>query len=138
MFEKLIIFSNTFPNLVLAISVTLLCVLVLEYIKGGKVISVHALVRLINDSKVFVVDIRPEKDYKLGRIKNAVNIPNGKFQNALPLLNKHKNNQIVLVCATGFSSRSAAEKLAILGFQVSRLAGGIASWSESNIPLVKK
>ena len=94
--------------------------------------------RLINDASVTIVDIRADKDYSSGRIEGSTHIPANKTNEQMPFFRKQKHKTIVLVCATGFSSRAIAEKLLIEGLQVKRLSGGIANWSESNMPMTRK
>ena len=53
-------------------------------------------------------------------------------------LDKHKSSPIILVDAMGQQAGSAGRQLRAAGFEnVMRLNGGISSWKESSLPLVK-
>ncbi len=54
-----------------------------------------------------VVDVREDHEWEMGHGKNSINIPLSRFQKELPKLTKHKNEKIVLVCASGGRSSMA-------------------------------
>lgn len=122
--------------------VSLLLVLVTAFIilesrKGGASISFHEATRLINGGQAVVVDVREAKDYKAGHIVDSVNVPYTAINERYKQLNKHQNKQLIVVDKMGQHAGAAGKILRDKGFNTVRLQGGIAEWSQQNLPLVK-
>jgi len=93
---------------------------------------------MINREKATVIDIRSKADFNKGHLLGSINIPASEIKNADKELEKHKQNPIVLVDANGMQASAAAQQLQKTGFtQVSRLQGGIVSWTNDNLPVHK-
>ncbi len=81
----------------------------------------------ISQEKVSVIDVRTEREYSHGHIKGAKTCPLGRIESYISQF--QKENQVILICATGHRSRAAAAKLLRSGFtSVSHLEGGMRSW----------
>jgi len=105
---------------------------------GGPKISTTSLVTLVNRDSALVVDVRETKDFNLGHIAGALNMPYASVDSRLGELVAFKDKPLVLVCKMGQHSGAVGKKLKSQGFQdVRRLAGGMSEWSASNLPLVK-
>ena len=79
------------------------------------------------------------KEYNLGHIAGAKSFPATSFDARLGELDGFKKKTLVLVCKMGQHSGPLGKKLKALGFEdIRRLAGGMAEWSASNLPVVKK
>ncbi|NCX96757.1 MAG: rhodanese-like domain-containing protein, partial [Chitinophagia bacterium] len=91
---------------------------------------------LLNGQNAKVIDIRTSQNYKQGHILNSKNIPwLGQDENAFK---PFQNEAIVLVCQQGQQAARLADKLKVQGFeQVSILEGGLSSWQNDNLPMVK-
>ncbi|TKI04015.1 rhodanese-like domain-containing protein [Martelella alba] len=102
-------------------------------------ISRGEAIRLINKEEAVVVDLRPRDDYRKGHIANAINLTAAEIKNgSLGELDKAKAKPVIIVCATGTTSREPAEKLYKTGFErVYVLKEGISGWSGENLPLVR-
>lgn len=94
---------------------------------------------LINRSKATIVDVREAKDFSLGHLPDAKNIPFAEFDQRIGELDKFKSKTMVVVCQTGgMRASTAASKLTKAGFtDVVTLDGGIAAWKKANLPLAK-
>ena len=68
---------------------------------------------LINNGAT-IVDVRTKDEYRLGHIKNSVNIPLDKLGNSLGKLDKNK--PVITCCASGMRSASAKSILKANGF----------------------
>lgn len=118
--------------------VVLLILLILhEMRKGGKSLTSSQLTALINSGEGFVVDIRPKKDFSSGHIVDSLNIPQDKMATRMSELDKHKSKTIVLVDAMGQHAGTTARELKKAGFNVAKLSGGISTWRNDNLPVVK-
>ncbi|RPG50083.1 MAG: rhodanese-like domain-containing protein [Gammaproteobacteria bacterium TMED1] len=106
--------------------------------QGGPKISTTSLVTLVNRDSALVIDVRETKDFNLGHIAGALNIPYASVDARLGELVSYKDRPLVLVCKMGQHSGTVGKKLKSSGFQdIRRLSGGMSEWSASNLPIVK-
>ena len=107
--------------------------------QGGVKVSPSELVGLVNRNDASVLDLRDLKDYNLGHIAGSKSFPASSFDARGGELEGFKKKTLVLVCKMGQHSGPLGKKLKALGFEdIRRLAGGMAEWTASNLPLVKK
>lgn len=93
-------------------------------------------VKLINNDAV-VIDLRSAEAFGRGHIVNAKNIPFDELTARSGALDKYKSKRIVTVCDVGTTSGKAVQLLQKSGIKdVYGLRGGIAAWSQANLPLV--
>mgnify|MGYP002883283571 CR=1 FL=1 len=105
---------------------------------GGPKIGTSSLVNLVNRDGAIVIDVRETKDFNLGHIAGALNIPFASVDARLGELSNYKDRPLVLVCKMGQQSGAVGKKLKSNGFEdVRRLSGGMSEWSASNLPLIK-
>jgi rhodanese-related sulfurtransferase len=94
-------------------------------------------VRLQN-SGALLVDVRDSKDYEAGHIIEARHIPAAEIASRAESLKKFKEKPVIVYCDAGFTSAGAARQLRASGFtKVVTLSGGLNSWRQENLPLVK-
>lgn len=122
----------------LVFALLLLISIIQTMTSGSQSLTPLLATQLINKEGAQVVDLRSVADFNKGHIHGAVNIPFTKLKDSTKDLEKYKESPIIMVCATGMQSGSAAILLRKQGFQhVHKLKGGIASWSGDNLPLIK-
>ncbi len=91
----------------------------------------------IND-KISLIDVRTEKEYKNGHIKNAKQISYYSRGFRGKLLQLPKNEPVYLYCYSGARSSKAANILAENGYKnVYNLERGIMEWKSKDLPLTK-
>lgn len=137
--------NNYIIYLIIAILVIVLCIVIYisftkknninDKINGKqdityKTISFEEMERLISTSKIsnyVILDVRTEEEYKEGRIKNSILIPDYEIEN---VLNKvpDKDTYIFVYCRSGNRSKKAAVKLNNMGYKNVYDAGGIISY----------
>lgn len=105
-----------------------------------KVIDNAQAIHMINKENAIIIDIRSADNFKKGHITDAHNIlPIDIKNSSSKLIEKFKENSIILIDENGLSSASIGETLIKQGFlNVSVLKDGIAGWNGENLPLVKK
>jgi len=105
-----------------------------------KQISPQQLTFLVNREEGKVVDIRAEKEFKLGHILDSLHLASEKAnKNDFSSLEKHKDKPIIVVCAAGMTAAKVAEQLFKAGFtKVSLLKGGMNAWVNAGLPVAKK
>lgn len=106
---------------------------------GGKNISVAEATLLINRQDALVVDVRETAEWSAGHIPAARHLPLSQFAKHLVEIEKSKDKPIILVCASGNRSSTAARMLQKAGFpQVFNLTGGMRAWLDAGLPVSKK
>jgi rhodanese-related sulfurtransferase len=108
-----------------------------EFTRGGPRLSVHELTRAVNCDGAIILDVRDSKEFNVGHIVDAINIPYTKMDGNLDKLNKHRDKQIIIVDKIGQHAGAVSQQLTAKGFVVTRLRGGIAEWQQQNLPLIK-
>jgi rhodanese-related sulfurtransferase len=105
---------------------------------GGKGLSPTEATIWINRRKAYVLDLRPEELFKVGRLPGAKSIKTSEIATAIEKLKLDRKHPVVLVCETGAQSRKALAEVQKFGFaEVGVLQGGVQAWKEAALPLVK-
>ena len=106
--------------------------------KGGSgAVSTADAVRLINQEKAVLIDVREPDEFAAGHAAGARNVPLGTLDGAKGLPS-NKSVPLVLMCATGARASRAAGQLRKAGYaSVHALAGGNAAWREASLPTEK-
>ena len=119
--------------------------LVSEALNEVKTISAEEALKLSNEDKCTLIDIREKGELdKTGRIENSNHIPRGMLEFWLdpegPYFKSGKidmSKEMVLFCAGGLRSALAAKSLKEMGFEkVSHIDGGFAAISQSDFKIV--
>ncbi|NQZ22404.1 MAG: rhodanese-like domain-containing protein [Colwellia sp.] len=105
-----------------------------------KKISTQELTFLVNRQEGVIVDIRTEKEFKASRIIDSKNLVKEKVtNNDFATLENYKDKPIIVVCTAGITAATVASQMLKAGFtKVSLLKGGMNSWVNAGLPLVKK
>ena len=104
---------------------------------SGLPIPTSELVQLMNSKEAILVDVRPASDFNAGHVFGAINIPHSQLVGRISELEKHRDKLIVVADEMGQHAGSAGKLLKTNGFQVRRLNGGISSWRQDSLPLVR-
>ena len=119
--------------------------LVSEALKEVKTITTEEALKLSNEDKCNLIDIREKGELdNTGRVENSNHIPRGMLEFWLdpesPYFKNGKldmNKEMVLFCAGGLRSALAAKALKEMGFEkVSHIDGGFAAISQSDFKIV--
>jgi rhodanese-related sulfurtransferase len=105
---------------------------------GGKGLSPTEATIWINRRKAYVLDLRSEEAFKVGRLPGAKLINAADISGAIEKLKLDRKNPVVLVCDSGVESRKLVAEVQKLGFaEVGALDGGVQAWKAAALPLVK-
>ena len=119
--------------------------LVSEALKEVKTITTEEALKLSNEGKCNLIDIREKGELdNTGRVENSNHIPRGMLEFWLdpesPYFKNGKldmNKEMVLFCAGGLRSALAVKSLNGMGFKkVSHIDGGFAAISQSDFKIV--
>ncbi len=131
-------------NMVLSLVwVILVVVIVMNFIKAKmakyKAVTPLEVTHLINKEDGVVVDIRSGDEFKQGHITGSINVLESEIKSgSVPNLEKYKNSPIIVVCKSGMTAQGSSSELVKAGFEkVYLLKGGILSWTEAKMPLVR-
>ncbi len=137
--DQYIEFASNHYLLVLAlatVSFLLIQDLLENSFSGFKRLSPLMAVTKMNSTDLVVVDVREPHEFVKGHIKDAINIPLGKFDEQLPTLKPYQDKDILIVCQTGARSAPACKSLIKAGFtKVYNLTGGMQSWEDNKLPI---
>ncbi|MDC0907657.1 rhodanese-like domain-containing protein [Candidatus Pelagibacter ubique] len=118
--------------------------LVAEALREIKTISPEQALKLSNENKCNLIDIREKGELdKSGRVENSHHIPRGMLEFWLDPESPYFKNgkldmekEIVLFCAGGLRSALAAKSLKEMGFEnVSHIEGGFAAINQSDFKI---
>ena len=101
----------------------------------GKVqkLSCEELTKLLNNSKINLIDFRTAEEFNSGHIVTAKNLSLEDIEK----IDTKNNNPFVTYANTDSDALKGALKFSKLGIQqVFYLEGGIKSWIENNMPLI--
>lgn len=130
--------SLLFVGLLLVI-VLLLQTVFSDVTRKFKLISPPEAISLINREDAVIIDTRNKAEFKAGHISDAILIPFPEIKDSADKLNKYEGRPLLFYCKTGTRSDEACKVLSKQGFdKLYALSGGIQSWEDSNMPLVKK
>jgi len=124
-------------NIILFIALAILVLLIINLETKslfGKVqkLSCDELTKLLNNSKITLIDFRTKDEFNSGHIITAKNL---KFED-IGKLDTKNNNAFVAYANTDSDALKGATQFSKLGIQqVFYLEGGIKSWIENNMPL---
>lgn len=86
--------------------------------------------KMQNEEKFILIDVREPGEYQGFNI-GATLIPLGDFPSAIPKLEEHKNEEIIIHCRSGKRSDTAKMMLVQSGFtNVRNVLGGMLAWQE--------
>jgi rhodanese-related sulfurtransferase len=138
--NRLFEYTTNHPFLVAAAAILFILALVFELrqrARGTSLIGPNDAIRLAN-SGAAILDVRSASEYQAGHIIEARHIPSTELASRAESLKKYKEKPVLIYCDNGFASAAAARALKALGFtQVVTLRGGLQSWRQENLPLVK-
>lgn len=112
--------------------------LVNRVVKPGREVGPVQAVQLINRSDAVVIDVREVAEFNAGHIAGARHIPQAQLAGRVQELDKVKGKPLIVTCASGNRSRSAAALLQKHGHaDVFNLEGGLAAWRQAGMPVEK-
>lgn len=122
-------------------AITLVLLMFVEFIRARRnqvAVDVPRMVQLINRENAVIIDIRSNDLFKKGHINDARSLASKDLTTNTKVIDKFKKRPLVVVCATGLDSQKIAAFLSRQGYNAFALSGGIRSWSEAQLPLIKQ
>jgi rhodanese-related sulfurtransferase len=91
----------------------------------GSSVSAHRAVELVREGAT-MLDVRERSEWTTGHAPQALHVPLGDIAKAPRRL--PQDRPVVVVCASGMRSRTAAKHLRNHGFDAASISGGMAAW----------
>ena len=93
---------------------------------------------LMSRSKPLILDVRDATEFAAGHIQGAKNIPLAELASRVKEIEKFKDKPVLVHCQRGMRAKSACSILRAQQFsQLHNLQGGLDTWSEAKLPLIK-
>ena len=110
---------------------------VIEYRQPNyREISAKEAAELINNISPLILDVRTPAEYQRGHLNDSVLIPVQNLQRRWKEIGTHKNQDILVYCATGNRSTVASKILIDNGFKrIYNMRYGIVNWNQNNYPV---
>ncbi len=84
---------------------------------------------MMDNEKVYILDVREEFEYEQGHIEGAILVPLGEIKSKIETVVPNKNEKILVYCRSGNRSKQASKILADLGYTNIYEFGGINVWN---------
>lgn len=92
-------------------------------------ISQEEAKRMMDTQSVIILDVREQHEYEAARIPDSVLLPVGTIdEESAAAVIPEKDSVVLVYCRSGNRSRTAADKLAKLGYTQIYEFGGITTW----------
>jgi len=138
--QDLEIFISTHWQLAYAFGAVLTALAIVEFLRSKRAsstIDTTRAVHLMNREHAVIIDTRAADTVRQGRIIDAIAISLNDLQPNSKKLEKYKSKPVILICNTDTEAQKTAAALSKQGYNSFALAGGIRSWKEAGLPLVK-
>lgn len=139
--QELTTFISNHTELGIAVALIILLLIVVELLRAKRKsfsLTPSQATQMMNHDNAVVIDIRPTDAYRKGHIINAQSLPAQEIRDNPKKIEKYKNRPLLIVCNAGLESQKLAALLLKQGYNAFSLAGGLRSWSEAQMPLVKE
>lgn len=121
-----------------AVLMALLMTELQQFTRGYKALTPAGLTQLVNRENALLIDVSSQQDFEKGHVPGAKHVAMSQFDPENKELAKAKDLPIAIYDRNGQASGTAAQRLVKAGFsRVYWLEGGIASWTEAQLPLAK-
>ncbi len=106
--------------------------------RGYKALTPAGLTQLINRNNALLIDVSSIQDYEKGHLPGARHVAMSQFDPESKELAKARTLPVAVYCKSGQTAGLAAKRLKKAGFtDVYTLDGGLRTWVEAQLPLVK-
>jgi rhodanese-related sulfurtransferase len=122
----------------IGVLLALLTTEVQRFTRGYKALTPAGLTQLVNRENALLIDVSSQQDFEKGHIPGARHVAMSQFDPENKDLAKAKDLPVAIYCKNGQTSGQAAQRLLKAGFtKVYWLDGGLAAWTEAQLPLAK-
>lgn len=139
--QQFIEFSLRHWELWLAFLVILILLLTFELhakLTGTLPLTVQEAIFKVNREDAVFLDVRDSPTFKKGHIAESINIPFSELKNRIGELDSYRERPIIINYSQGQSHHKIGRLLKNAGFaKCYHLKGGIISWQNAALPIIK-
>jgi rhodanese-related sulfurtransferase len=122
----------------IAVLTALLVTEMQRFTRGYKALTPAGLTQLVNRENALLIDVSSLPDFEKGHVPGARHVAMSQVDPGNKGLAKAKDLPVAICDRNGQASGTAAQRLVKAGFsRVYWLEGGIAAWTEAQLPLAK-
>lgn len=124
-----------------AIAGLLVLLMIIEYLRLKRhnfSVQTTKAIELINRENATVIDLRSKERFSTGHIVGSHLINSNDVQENPKKIEKFRSKPLLLVCDNGVESQKTAASWTKKGYNVYSLSGGLRSWTDAGLPLVKE
>ena len=127
-----------YVGLAIGSAIALLWPLLNRGASGVANVSATEAVMLMSRSKPLILDVRDATEFAAGHVQGAKNIPLAELASRVKEIEKFKDKPVLVHCQRGLRAKSACSILRAQQFsQLHNLQGGLDTWVEAKLPLIK-
>lgn len=138
--QDILLFIQHHPLLCFTLAAILILAVITELwrlrLRSAQLQPAEVVARL-NHEQATVIDIRNVAAFATGHVTGAISLPAGQLRQNPAALRKYSAHPIILACATGTESGQIAAHLQKQGIQTMILAGGMRTWTDAGLPVIK-
>lgn len=98
------------------------------------VTSTQARALLAKNGRIVLLDVRTPEEYRQAHLRGSLLVPLGELQSRVKEI--PRDRPVLVYCAVGARSSSAASLLASLGYrEVYHMSDGLVGWYKNGLPL---
>ena len=132
------VMDNIFLVAVAVVSGAMLVLPLLRRGAGGPSVTTLEATQMINRQDALLLDVREQAEFAQSHVLNARGLPLSQLDARLGDIEKFKDKPVIVYCATGNRSTTAAAALRKHGFtNVVNLSGGFVAWQQAGLPVQK-
>ena len=132
------VMDNIFLVAVAVVSGAMLVLPLLRRGAGGASVTTLEATQMINRQDALLLDVREQAEFAQSHVLNARGLPLSQLDARLGDIEKFKDKPVIVYCATGNRSTTAAAALRKHGFtNVVNLSGGFVAWQQAGLPVQK-
>lgn len=133
LFKNIIIFS-----LLLIFIVSLIIIEIYNFFESKHIISVIDALKLINENKAVILDLRTFSDFKKCHIINSINLPLNILEHDIELLNKYRNKTIVIIYYNNKSFKNIYSNVRLTNnYIIKYFKYGLQEWIDKDMPVIR-
>ncbi|MDU0810778.1 MAG: rhodanese-like domain-containing protein [Burkholderia sp.] len=133
-------YKNLALLVIMIVSGSLLAVRQLTlYRRSRNTLSSIEATQLINCRNAVIIDVRSLADFEIGHLPFSKQINISEIREKITQIVKNKGASVLIVCQNGKQSQKVAHIATEAGYtEVYVLDGGIVSWQQSGMPIIRK
>ncbi|HFL8819540.1 MAG TPA: rhodanese-like domain-containing protein [Candidatus Azoamicus sp. OHIO2] len=114
----------------------LVCFELYQFFRSKNIVTVVEALKLINDDKAIIIDLRAPKDFKSCHIINSINLPMTELEKNIFLIKKYQSKVIILIYYNNRMLKNILYLTQTLdNFDIKYFKNGLKEWIDHGMPV---